>query len=296
MEKDAFCKKFFDFVCKKINAYVFTKNEVSKLNLSKFNERNLMNCLTKLWCGFWRQSFALPLIFVTILFSVFTVNAQNIKGIVPVQYPITGSGVDGDAWAHEPIGTIYENVGDLFDRVNAANPGLDPVNHGVLNFGDGSLLYPGFTFFLQDRYVDDLTIFTSSNKINDNPNTYTWGAGSSPNKNEIQNAGAHFSYGSASVIGGESIDGLTFVSGTSRPGNPTDLWCLFAGDRQVTNGSSYIDFEFLQKPLTITGATFGPLDPNTGIAPITGGSGAFSTLGTDGGRTVGDILITIEFT
>ncbi|AOZ98464.1 hypothetical protein BIW12_02900 [Flavobacterium commune] len=227
----------------------------------------------------------------------YTVNAQNIKGIVPVQYPISGSGVDGDAWAHEPINTIYQNVGDLFDR-QFGNPDypLDMTNNGVLDFSNGSLLYPGFTFFLQDRYVDDLTIFTASNKINDNPNTYTWGAGSSPNKNEIQNAGAHFSYGSASVEGGESIDGLTFVNGTNRFGNPTDLWCLFAGDRQVTNGSSYIDFEFLQKPLTITGATFGPVDPNTGIAPITGGSGAFSTLGTQGGRTVGDVLITIEFT
>ena len=74
------------------------------------------------------------------------------------------------------------------------------------------------------------------------------------------------------------------------------MWCLFAGDRQVTNGSSYIDFEFLQAPLTITGAVFGAADPLTGIAPITGGSGGFTTLGTQGGRTVGDILLTIEFT
>ncbi|MBD0726483.1 hypothetical protein B6A10_15015, partial [Flavobacterium sp. L1I52] len=245
----------------------------------------------------WRQTFIFCLLFGLMLFTGNITIAQNIKGIVPVQYPISGSGVDGDAWAHEPISTIYENVGDLFDRQfgNPMYPG-DVVNNGVLDFSNGSLLYPGFTFFLQDRYVDDLTIFTSSNKINDNPNTYTWGPGSSPNKNEIQNAGAHFSYGSPSVTGGVSVDGLTFVNGTSRQGVSTDLWCLFAGDRQVTNGSSYIDFEFLQKPLTITGATFGPVDPNTGIAPITGGSGAFSSLGTDGGRTVGDILITIEFT
>ena len=245
----------------------------------------------------WHQTFIFCLLFGLMLFTGNITIAQNIKGIVPVQYPISGSGVDGDAWAHEPISTIYENVGDLFDRQfgNPMYPG-DVVNNGVLDFSNGSLLYPGFTFFLQDRYVDDLTIFTSSNKINDNPNTYTWGPGSSPNKNEIQNAGAHFSYGSPSVTGGVSVDGLTFVNGTSRQGVSTDLWCLFAGDRQVTNGSSYIDFEFLQKPLTITGATFGPVDPNTGIAPITGGSGAFSSLGTDGGRTVGDILITIEFT
>ena len=74
------------------------------------------------------------------------------------------------------------------------------------------------------------------------------------------------------------------------------MWCLFAGDRQVTNGSSYIDFEFLQKSLTITGATFGPIDPLTGVATISGGSGKFISEGTQGGRTVGDILVTIEFT
>ena len=56
------------------------------------------------------------------------------------------------------------------------------------------------TYQIKDRYINDLTIFTLSNKINDDPNTYTWGAGSSPNKNEIQNCGAHFSYGDPSVI------------------------------------------------------------------------------------------------
>ncbi|MGM8363337.1 hypothetical protein ACSV4D_15600, partial [Flavobacterium sp. ARAG 55.4] len=295
MEKNTFFKLLDVLSIKRIGGLI-EKSITSKLNSSKFNGENWIDFLTKLWNSIWyRPSVFLSFLFV-ILMITHTLQAQNIKGIVPVQYPLTGSGVDGDAWAHEPIGTIYENVGDLFDRVNAGNPVLDPVNHGVLDFTNGNLLYPGFTFFLQDRYVNDLSIFTSSNKINDNPNTYTWGAGSSPNKNEIQNAGAHFSYGSASVTGGESIDGISFVNGTSRSGNPTDLWCLFAGDRQVTNGSSYIDFEFLQKPLTISGATFGPVDPNTGVAPITGGSGSFSSLGTDGGRTVGDVLITIEFT
>ncbi|MFV8390979.1 SprB repeat-containing protein, partial [Flavobacterium sp. LB1P62] len=194
-------------------------------------------------------------------------NAQgSIKGIVPVISPKSGSGVDGDAYAHSPAG--YENVGDLFD---SQHPGVD--GHGVINPFTGELLYPGQTFFLQDRYINDLSIFTQSNKINDNPNTYTWGPGNSPNKNEIENAGAHFSYGDP------ALGGLA-----------TDLWCLFAGDRQVTTGSSYIDFEFLQKSLTITGAT------TDATGNITGGSGSFTSLGTDGGRTVGDILITIEFT
>ncbi|WP_211297023.1 SprB repeat-containing protein, partial [Flavobacterium granuli] len=196
-----------------------------------------------------------------------TASAQGVmRGIVPVLLPKGGSGVDGDAFAHSPAG--YENVGDLFD---SQHPGIE--GHGVINPFTGELLYPEVSFFLQDRYINDLTIFTKSNKINDNPNMYTWGPGNSPNKNEIQNAGAHFSYGDP------KLGGLS-----------TDLWCLFAGDRQVTTGSSYIDFEFLQKSLTMTGAT------TSTNGTITGGSGGFTSLGTQGGRTVGDILLTIEFT
>ncbi|MFE3870783.1 SprB repeat-containing protein, partial [Flavobacterium sp. ZS1P70] len=209
----------------------------------------------------------MSLLLVTILMTGISANAQgSIRGIVPVISPKSGSGVDGDAYAHSPAG--YENVGDLFD---SQHPDIN--GHGVINPFTGELLYPGQTFFLQDRYENDLSIFTMSNKINDNPNTYTWGPGNSPNKNEIENAGAHFSYGDP------ALGGLA-----------TDLWCLFAGDRQVTTGSSYIDFEFLQKSLTITGAT------TDAAGNITGGSGSFTTLGTEGGRTVGDILITIEFT
>ena len=266
MKKNTFFK-FFDFLYNKIICCFLTKNTISKLSLKKFNKRNPSAYLSRLWCLYWRQWLTVSLLIVTILMTNSTVTAQgSIRGIVPVISPKSGSGVDGDAYAHTPAG--YENVGDLFD---AQHPGID--GHGVINPFTGELLYPGYSFFLQDRYENDLSIFTGSNKVNDDPNTYTWGPGSSPNKNEIQNAGVHFSYGDP-ALGGLS----------------TDLWALFAGDRQVTNGSSYIDFEFLQKSMTITGAT------TDAIGNILGGSGGFLSLGTDGGRTVGDILITIEFT
>ncbi|MFV5691197.1 hypothetical protein ACM55K_04135, partial [Flavobacterium sp. LT1R49] len=299
-------KKIISFKIKSMQEYCCTFFQLLNVGFSKFNFITLIDSLSRLWSCYGRQSFALPLMLAAILMTGYRVNAQGaIRGIVPVQYPHSGSGVDGDAFAHEPTGTIYgsidpthQGVGDLFDKLH---PTID--GHGVVSPVTGQVFYKPtdlvtvpVSYFLQDPYLNDPTIFTLSNKINDNPNTYTWGAGSSPNKNEIQNCGAHFSYGDSGVTGGVSIDNQTFVAGTSGPGLETDLWCLFAGDRQVTNGSSYIDFEFLQAPLTITGAVLGGPDPLTGIRPITGGSGGFTTSGTQGGRTVGDILLTIEFT
>ena len=37
--------------------------------------------------------------------------------------------------------------------------------------------------------------------MNDSPNTYKWGTGSSPNESEIQNCGAGFSYRARDVAG-----------------------------------------------------------------------------------------------
>jgi hypothetical protein len=80
-----------------------------------------------------------------------------------------------------------------------------------------------------------------------------WSEHSSPGKDDIQNGYLRF-----------FEDGLG------------DLWAFVGGDRATTNGTSYIDFEFLQKSLF--------KDPD----------GGFTSLGTDGGRTVGDLLFTIK--
>lgn len=54
------------------------------------------------------------------------------------------------------------------------------------------------------------------------------------NKNQINNALAHFTWGNPDL--GEVA---------------TDLWCIFAADRMVNNGDAYIDFEFLQSPVVM---------------------------------------------
>ncbi|MCM8571136.1 PKD domain-containing protein [Gramella jeungdoensis] len=203
------------------------------------------------------------------------INAQvNIRGVAPVQTPPEGFAVDGDAYAGQPVSPVdFSAYGDWF-IYNDAPGGIFPEDINVNSIDEDGQIPGGWpydhTFFFRDDITNnDPTIFTSSNKINDHPATYTWGAGSSPNKNEIQNAMVHFSFGNPLI---------TDLDGT--PGDPNDLWILFAADREVTNGSSYIDFELLQETLIRTGTT----------------SGGFTTGGLDGGRTVGDILITLEFT
>ncbi|TDE41528.1 hypothetical protein E0I26_16325, partial [Flavobacterium rhamnosiphilum] len=247
--------------------------------------------------------------FGVILMAGYTANAQktepgkNIRGIIPIKTPLKGNGtaghgIDGDAFAHKTAG--YENVGDLFDAEHPTKTG-----HGLLHPFIPEVFYrptlPGespkpqipVTIQLADGVEKtDKTIFATDAKINMNPNDYLWKAGAPPSKNEIQNCGVHFEYGDSSILGGDPNGPSTgrFL------GVDTDLWCLFAGDRQFNDGSSYLDFEFLQASLTMEGAIEG--DPNlvTGVRPITGGSGKFASEGPHGGRTMGDLLVTIEFT
>src|SRR5437762_5852711 len=105
-------------------------------------------------------------------------------------------------------------------------------------------------------------------ELNSNPNTvlgnshpWLWQTGASNNKTDMNNVYVHISKG---------------------PGPSADRWVTASADRYVTNGTAYVDFEFLQKTLTSniqTGCTKPP-------------SGGFTSAGTDGGRTVGDILVT----
>ncbi|HSP84082.1 MAG TPA: hypothetical protein VLN72_10170, partial [Gillisia sp.] len=194
-----------------------------------------------------------------------------IKGAVPVQTPLGGFAVDGDAIAGTPAD--YIEVGDWFFK-NLGDPANADPGGIFRKVGVDLIPVYDYTYFLQDDIpmgnIKDATIFTTAAKIDQDPNTYTWGSGSSPPKNEIQNVAAHFTYGDPDMI-----------DSYGNPGNPDDLWVLFAADRSVTNGDSYIDFEFLQAGLTMTG--------------VGTPSGGFSSDGPDGGRTVGDLLVTVGY-
>ena len=229
------------------------------------------------WCKKWNFFYVLPLL--TFIFLMIPSNnlfaqkntAENIQGIAPVITPPGGFEIDGNAYA-ETAGDWESDEGN-----ESAGLFLSTLTPEDFETGTPEFLfdpeYRDMSFFYRDGITNnDPTIFTSSNKIDDNPNTYTWGAGSSPNKNEIQTAVVHFTYGDDSFLDSE---GMPYT-------NSDDLWVVFAADRQVTNGSSYIDFEFLQNSLIRTG--------------LEAGSGGFISEGTDGGRTLGDLLVTVEFT
>ena len=119
----------------------------------------------------------------------------------------------------------------------------------------------GVTFHLIDLYnsgTDDN--FAGGDKVDDNPSTWAWTRNPVGAKVDINNALLHITTDSSN-----------------------HQWAVFSGDRRSDNGDAYIDFEFLQKTVTIT--TNGA---NTG--------GGFVTAGLDGGRTVGDFILTVALT
>ena len=116
------------------------------------------------------------------------------------------------------------------------------------------------TDLFNDQTNDD--IFDGGNKLFQNPNVWGWRSQKPPAKDDINNA-------------------MVFLAL-----NPADqhIWLAISGDRMSTNGTSYLDFEFYQNPITKTGG------------PIPGGTGGFSSTGPHNGRTIGDLSITLQYT
>ena len=226
---------------------------------------------TTRWLRYWRQLLFLPLIMTAMLLLDNAVNAQTPitqkLGNVPVKYPNGGFAVDGDAFANTPI----SGIGDWYEYTGTG---------GSVFFQGGVITPPAYTIVASflDQYrgdgLDDTTTFPGTNKINDNPNTYAVGTGNVAPKDDMQRAVGVFTWGDP------SLTTPTYVA----QGNASDLWCIFAADRWKVNGASYLDFEFNQKAMTITnGMIVSMADEFDADDDPTGG------------RTPGDILVTIEF-
>ncbi len=218
----------------------------------------------------------ITLLMALLFLGNFAMAQVNTPGVAPVQIPSGGFGVDGDALANYPTPGMFSTAGDWF-----SDPAYPGTGGTIFNMStpDPFDFVPALVspIIMAKHYNDpydgiDPTRFPTSNKINDDPNTYAWGPGgtNNPAKNEINNATVAFTFGDPNL-----------------GGDPNDLWAIIAGDRATVNGSSYIDFEFLQNSLTMV--TTG-IDQNTGLA-----KGGFVSTGPHGGRTLGDALITLEF-
>jgi len=117
------------------------------------------------------------------------------------------------------------------------------------------------TKFIKDPYDDASDMIFQGSSFGDNPNSWQWTTNKATSKCDINTA--------------------LFHSTTST----TQKWLILGGDRFTTTGTSYIDFQFSQ-----------------GIFSRTS-SGGFSSVAADGsslagtnGRTVGDFVLSMEYT
>lgn len=175
---------------------------------------------------------------------------QTIFGqVAPVLIPSGGFAIDGGLKANTPTA----NIGDWF-------PGPGGTGGSVFD-ASANPINASTTGRKTDPYnssSDD--IFTTGSKFNDYISNLHWTSSSAPDKNDINNALYHVARDASN-----------------------NQWAFIAGDRLSTNGTSYIDFEFLQGSVTENSdGTF------TGT-PLTSKPNG-------GGRTQGDIIISMQYT
>ena len=167
----------------------------------------------------------------------------------------------------------FEIDGNL--RASASPSPITDWSDTTSGSGVGGLLFetgvpkngPPVTYRVQDpancgNACDD-AFSPTSGKLNDDPNTkWFWETGAANNKMDMNNVYVHISTDANN-----------------------DRWITASADRYKTTGDAYVDFELLQNTLTrnvLTGCTNPPC-------------GNFTSAGPDGGRTVGDLLVTAQY-
>ena len=167
----------------------------------------------------------------------------------------------------------FEIDGNL--RASASPSPITDWSDTTSGSGVGGLLFetgvpkngPPVTYRVQDpancgNACDD-AFSPTSGKLNDDPNTkWFWETGAANNKMDMNNVYVHISTDANN-----------------------DRWITASADRYKTTGDAYVDFELLQNTLTRniqTGCTKPPC-------------GNFTSAGPDGGRTVGDLLVTAQY-
>ena len=218
----------------------------------------------KAWCTGLTKNVKLLVAFLLLGSSFISKNvfAQG-AGTAPVVPPTGFMAIDG----------FLQRQGGVGDWLAA--PGGSAAGTYLFNStapGTPAIVAPGLIFHKLDRFNDaDDEGFDGGNKLFQNPNVWGWSSKKQLNKDDMHNA-------------------MIFITQNPVPdaSGINHIWALISGDRSSENGTSYLDFEFYQTEITMTG-------PNQTGAPVVGGKGGFLTAGPHGGRTVGDLSVTLSF-
>ncbi|HWR82282.1 MAG TPA: T9SS type A sorting domain-containing protein [Candidatus Deferrimicrobium sp.] len=177
------------------------------------------------------------------------------------QNPVPGVGaskfgIEGNLLSNSPSTAPFNTADDWVQ--GPAGPGAYVLNNAGVPLNPDSAVHAiDQTNAGGDK---DSTVFTVDVKVFQDPNTFNWKLGDIPQKDDIQHGLVHWRT------------------------RDDSLWFVLAGDRRATNGDSYIDFELLQAPLYRTYLNDDP----------TATKGAFISEGLHGGRTIGDLVVTIH--
>ena len=216
------------------------------------------HCLNA-WCTGLTKNVKLLVAFFLLGSFFISENIFAQAGTAPVVPPNTGMKIDGFLQRQVPV------VGDWLK-------GTAPLNAaGTFIFNDdgsGAIVSPGKIFHKIDLFSDQTNdeIFDGGNKLDDNPNVWGWRSGKPPAKDDINHS-------------------MVFI--TQDP-STNHIWVLVSGDRLSTNGTSYLDMEFYQNAIFRNNGT-------PGQPPVVGSTGGFESAGPDGGRTVGDLDVTLSY-
>jgi hypothetical protein len=148
------------------------------------------------------------------------------------------------------------DAGDWLAGPGGSEPGTFVLN----NAGFPVVSFFGFVHSvdLWDNSNDD--VFAGSSKFSDNPNMLRWTLKRSNPKNDINH-------------------GVVFFTQNQENGH---IWAIVSGDRYAAGGTDILDFEFLQNPVIKT-------------TPDNNNQGGFVSFGPHDGRTIGDLVVSIQF-
>ncbi|PLX09243.1 MAG: hypothetical protein C0596_01425 [Marinilabiliales bacterium] len=185
-----------------------------------------------------RNGLSIGLLVTLLLF----VNLSVMSQVVPVIIPDGGVEIDGDLESNNPT----DGAGDWFE-------GLPGTGDFIFN-NDGTPIDPLMSHIYVDPYDSNTDLIFQASKFNEDPNSWSWTSGKASGKSDINNVMFHMASDASN-----------------------DMWLFLGSDRMTTNGTSYIDFEFLQNAVV--------RDPVSG----------FVSDGPHGGRTLNDLIVSVQY-